>query len=509
MTRRPAAVISHEPTEDVDLDKWVKLRGPTSLPEPESVDTFLTRLANRDPDLQALELHLPPGLRPSLTLSQLRSIGELRRRAFGSFRNCGESKKPGRGPVRCQDPTRGPRGAIEQPTFISHPETRELRAPHTDFDSAEACRLRDLTDEWGGPNRPAWSVGIALCKFEATRPRARPTSSLTAYELYLHGMESFRTIYYPHVTPDALRPTQELLRAAIREDPYFAEPRAILATCLVSISDEFCPAVEVLPEAKELASKAAELNPDSSEAHTALGNVAMQADFDWPRAEDEFRRAIALNPSDPAAHAWYSFLLEILQRYRESNRQFAIACALDLFWSLPEFQVLRTRRSAADPMTLMHRCAGLMPEFGDRIGVRSGFAWGCALSGRTQETLASVKPISSASDLASRSARAEALAAMGRVGPVRELARDWEGGRFSEFLPIARVGQWYSLAGDPEGGFEMLDRDRHSGHPGLWYIYEDRAFDPIRKDPRFEEMLIALKLPTKLSRPLVSVGRAK
>jgi hypothetical protein len=311
------------------------------------------------------------------------------------------------------------------------------------------------------------------------------------------------------MTPEVDFKVQELLRAAIREDPCFAEPRAVLATHLVGLASQVRPADEVLPEARGLAAKAAELNPDSAEAHTALGNVAMQADNDWVQAEEEFRKAVSLNPGYAAGHGWYGFLLEVLQRYGAANRQVRIAAYLDPFWSMPEFQVVTARRSPADPVSLMLRCGKLMPTFGDRLWVRSAFAWGCALSGRRQDALASVRALSNSSDLASRRAQAEALAAAGDTRAMRAFVGDWEDRRFSEHLAPSDAAQCYSLAGDPEAALEILERDRRSGHPALWYLYEDRAFDPLREDPRFEEILAASNLPTKLSRPLVPIGRAR
>lgn len=54
--------------------------------------------------------------------------------------------------------------------------------------------------------------------------------------------------------------------------------------------------------------RAVELDDASAEAHVALAGVKIFADFDWPGAQREFRRALALNPNDALAHHWYANL---------------------------------------------------------------------------------------------------------------------------------------------------------------------------------------------------------
>src|SRR5207245_10774904 len=60
------------------------------------------------------------------------------------------------------------------------------------------------------------------------------------------------------------------------------------------------------PRAKEMASKAIQIDGTLAEAHTSL--ATLKAIYDWERsgAEQEFRRAIELNPSYATAHHWYA-----------------------------------------------------------------------------------------------------------------------------------------------------------------------------------------------------------
>ena len=41
-----------------------------------------------------------------------------------------------------------------------------------------------------------------------------------------------------------------------------------------------------------------------AEAHASLVNIKFSYDWDWPGAEKEFQRAIALNPNDSSSHLY-------------------------------------------------------------------------------------------------------------------------------------------------------------------------------------------------------------
>jgi len=87
-----------------------------------------------------------------------------------------------------------------------------------------------------------------------------------------------------------------------------------------------------MPKAKAAAIRAIELDDTLAEAHVSLGYVALTFDWDWVRAEHEFRRALELNPSLPRAHAGYAeYLLFKLGRADEAIQELQRAYAVDRF----------------------------------------------------------------------------------------------------------------------------------------------------------------------------------
>jgi tetratricopeptide (TPR) repeat protein len=84
-----------------------------------------------------------------------------------------------------------------------------------------------------------------------------------------------------------------------------------------------------MPKAREEAEKAIRLDPNSGEAHTSLGIVKL--DYEWDRAagQAEFRRALELNPGSSWAHHWFAHSLETQGKLVEALKQMRAALALD------------------------------------------------------------------------------------------------------------------------------------------------------------------------------------
>ena len=69
-----------------------------------------------------------------------------------------------------------------------------------------------------------------------------------------------------------------------------------------------------------------ELDPRQAEARATLGLVYMNYDWNWSKAEEEFTRAIDLEPSNANAHLWYALLLDYSGRTEDAYDQFKKAC---------------------------------------------------------------------------------------------------------------------------------------------------------------------------------------
>ena len=142
--------------------------------------------------------------------------------------------------------------------------------------------------------------------------------SMPAYEAFLryrHHQWSF--------TPASLQKSRECLEDAIRLDPDFALAYVGLAdNTMASPVLGAVPGQEAMPQVRQLARRALELDPDLPEGHGMLGVVAALHDLDWPEATRRFERAMAHEPVHWHLRLWYIvFFLVPLGRSEEAVRQ--------------------------------------------------------------------------------------------------------------------------------------------------------------------------------------------
>lgn len=129
---------------------------------------------------------------------------------------------------------------------------------------------------------------------------------------------------------ESLHKAVEQFQRALEADPTYPPGYVGLADSYnaLAYSNYLSPA-DSFPLAKEAASKAIELDPALADAHASLGYATMYYDWDFRKAEQEFRRALELNPNAPPAHHWYAYLLTALEHPDEARAQIDQARKLD------------------------------------------------------------------------------------------------------------------------------------------------------------------------------------
>jgi len=352
--------------------------------------------------------------------------------------------------------------------------------------------------------RTAAALKVELLRSEREAIEERPTSNLRAYESHLRGIEAFRRFQGWASGPNS---DQEIIRhfeAAIREDPHFSAAYSYLANYLLAVMGIVRSGRETIPRTRELVKTALELNPESSDAHTAMGNLAFQADLDWTRAEAEFKRAIDLNPSSSTARFWYAYLLAALQRLEEARAEYRRAIELDPLWSLPRGNLISTYEYEGDLESATALCEKTVQSFPDEPGFLYRLAGLYAEAGRAAEAKKTLESVPVTSDLRSRSSRVGVLAELGDLRDARTLLRDWEEGRVPEYVPKAAVAAGFAVVGDRERALELLEADYREGDRLIWNFYQSTGFDSIREDPRFIALLREANLPVTLRRKVRS-----
>jgi TolB-like protein/DNA-binding winged helix-turn-helix (wHTH) protein/Tfp pilus assembly protein PilF len=145
-----------------------------------------------------------------------------------------------------------------------------------------------------------------------------------AYEAYLKGR-----YFWNKRTEDGLKKSIDYFQQAISQDPKFAAAYAGMADTYSILGSDVLPAQVARSKAHAAASKALELDPTIAEGHAELALVEFYYDWDWHRSEQEFRRAIELNPNYATAHQWYSYYLSAMGRFPEAVEEALKAQQID------------------------------------------------------------------------------------------------------------------------------------------------------------------------------------
>lgn len=196
---------------------------------------------------------------------------------------------------------------------------RHLWAQAYEGDVRDVLKLQDqvaqaIAKEIKGRLAPEEKVRLTSSK--AVNPDAHEADLRGFYELHRHGAAGT-------VVPagSEIEKAIKFFQQAISIDPDDALAYAGLGAAYYDQSTFFRAPLEVMPKAKVAAAKAIELDDSLAEAHASLGYVKLTFDWDWAGAEQEFRRALDLNPNLASGHAGYAHYLLTLGRSEEAIQE--------------------------------------------------------------------------------------------------------------------------------------------------------------------------------------------
>ena len=316
---------------------------------------------------------------------------------------------------------------------------------------------------------------------------ARPTSDLTAYELYLKGR-----VLWGKRGGDNIRQAIGFYEQAIVRDPNYAPAYAGLAEAYVILpiyTD--ASAREAYAKAKAAALKALQLDDKLAEAHNALAMVLFLY-LDIAGSIPEFQRAIALNPNYATAHHWYGFNpLSTLGRFDEAIAESKRAVELDPLSPVINSDLgsnLMVARRYDEAIAQLRKTLEIDPTFslahgalGEALQFKGDLPGAIAEYTKAQELGA---------DPRIRVLMAAAKAQSGdRDAAVRMLAELEEASRNRE-IPGAQRAVLYTSLGNRTEAIRCLEQSvaDHDSQDVAWIkVYP--KWDPLRGDPRFEALV--------------------
>jgi adenylate cyclase len=338
--------------------------------------------------------------------------------------------------------------------------------------------------------RTAEVLRLELVRAESPATKRRPTANPAAYDLYLHGLVAASDLERNGVQ-EAIRCFEE----ATRLDPTFAEAFAAWANLYVVAAGDSLPMRDVMPRARELARRALELDTESSDAHSTLGNIALQFDHDWGLAEAEFAKAIELNPSNVTAHYFFSLLLVAQERFEEAKESLRRAIRLDprgRFQAARIWFELETGNFGAGIADAKRN----RDEDPKSVGRQTFLGLCYVIAGRTADARSEADTPTTGASEDERFDRALLQALVGVPGPAREVAAEAERGEAKSYTSGTHLAMLYAALGERDRALDLLEREFKEGDLVLWLHYRGPAFDSIRDDPRFIALLLQYGVPS-------------
>ena len=318
-----------------------------------------------------------------------------------------------------------------------------------------------------------------------------------AYERYLTGR-----YHWNKASAQGLLKARESFEEAIRKDPGFAPAYAGLADTYAWsyrwLVVSMAPPQETFSKARTAAMKALELDDTLAEAHAVLAYIKESYDWDWAGAEDQYRRAIELNPNHAGVRHSYAMYLAIPRRFDEAFVQIRRAEQLDphsrpikhaigrLYYWAGDFdraieQWQRTLELEPD-FPLTHRALGVAyTQKGMYAEAISAHRKAIALTGETPRSLAGL-----AHAYGKAGQRSEALKLLAQLN---EQAKDEYVSGYDMAIAYMGLTNYEEALRWLEKAFEARDQELPSvTRAPFWWV-------PLRSDPRFQDLLRRLRLP--------------
>ncbi len=316
-----------------------------------------------------------------------------------------------------------------------------------------------------------------------------------AHDAYLKGR-----FCWNRRTRDALRQGIEHFNRAIEQDPTYAMGYVGLADSYLLLGRYSVQAPkEVMPKAKAAAMRALEIDERVGEAHASLAMVRYYFDWDWPAAEESFRRSIELKPGYATAHHWFAWYLAGMGRDDEAMARFAQALELD-----PLSLIIQTNIGTHNYFA--RRLDRAIEQLRKTIELDRNFVvahqWlgrALELQGLYEEAISHLRTALALSpeDNESAASLAHAYGLAGRHAEAREILAQLENRKETSYVPPYWIAVVCLGLGLHDETLHHLERAYEDRFDWLTDLGVEPMFDPLRPDPRFQDLLHRIGLSTE------------
>lgn len=331
------------------------------------------------------------------------------------------------------------------------------------------------------------SLRVKLTGDLAQKLAKRQTQNPEAFDLYLKGR-----YFWNQRSLEGMKKGAECFIQAIRRDAGYALAYAGMADCYLMLSVYSLPPREFVPKARLAISKALALDDQLAEAHASLGSLLFWYDWEFDRAEAEYKRAIDLNPNYPETHQWSAYLYAAQERFDEAFQKLRHAQALDPL-SIPitanACELLYRAGRYEEAVAQAEKALEMDPTFAKALYWRT-MAWLAA--GNFQSAIEFCKKTMERQPEARALATLILAVALGRSGQTdaaRQLLAGIQAQAAKTYVPPFYLALITANLGDKDAAFGWLEKAYQERSGWMPWLKLEPLLDGVRTDARFNDLL--------------------
>jgi len=338
---------------------------------------------------------------------------------------------------------------------------------------------------------------LQLTRAEKKQLTKRHTESAEAYRLYLKGRH-----HWNRWTEEGFYRAIEYFQQAVENDPTYALAYAGLADCYVLLGwNSYLPPKAAFPRGKVAAKAALQFDPELAEAHTPLAALLWLHDWEWDKAQTEFKRSLELGPTYPTANHWYAEYTMTMGRHDEAMVRIRKSQDLDPLSLIINVSVgwsLYFARRYNDAIEQLRRTLDLDPNY-----PVTHWILGLLLrnTGRHEEAIAEGEKgvnFSGGSPLM-RAALAHTLGTAGRTKDAVQILDELTKLAQQKYVaPYFFAGIHIGL-GENQRALEYLEKSYEEHSHWLIYLPLDPSMDALRDNPGFQSLMQRVGVPATTS----------
>jgi serine/threonine protein kinase/tetratricopeptide (TPR) repeat protein len=326
------------------------------------------------------------------------------------------------------------------------------------------------------------ALKIKLTGEQGTQLTKRYTENTEAYQLYLKGR-----YYWNKRTEEGMKKGIECFEKAIEKDPDYALAYAGLSDSWGAMGwYRWSPLKEAYTRAKAAAVRALEIDNSLAEAHTSLAHVRDVYDWDWHGAEEEYKKAIELNPNYPTAHHWYSLFLVATGHLNEAVMEARRAQELDplsLIINENLGDVLRLAGRYDEAIEQLQKTLDLDPSFSV-----AHFTLAAAYEDNGMHDKAITEYMKYAPQELALTLK-DAYMKSGMKGFLEKLLELAIESSMKTYVSSYRIAELYAILGKKDEAFSWLEKAYAERSILFAYLKADASFESLRSDPRYTALL--------------------